>query len=476
MPKRHVDAALAEGVVEFADLVLRLGDGHAVSGNDDDFVGSRENCRRFFGRGAAHGTRFLRACSRRLHLSEGSEQNVGERAVHGLRHVHRENEARRAVERSRHDEQLAVEHESHGRGRESGVGVQQRDHRRHVGAADGDDHQHAENQRDDHHRRIEVHVVGMQHQHHRDSDSDRQEAQVDDVLSFIGDGALRQDLHQLARRHQAAGDGERAQDDLERQHAHHEFRDVGRAQVELGRADQRDAERAESVAEGGPLRHGGHGDAAQRDSDDGAEHESDGDPLVIDDALVEERANDGQQHARFAREDATARGGRRTQPLERQDEQRRRNDVEDLDDVFTTDEAGHGLGALLTLNILSMRSVMMKPPTMLLVAATMAMVPSIVAKRLLPFARENDRAHHGDSVERVGERHERRVEKRGDPPDHLESDERGEHEDIQTGNQVSLQIKTSYDEFTTEARRTRRISIHFSCFYFRFSVISVSPW
>ena len=43
---------------------------------------------------------------------------------------------------------LLFEHESHRRGRKSGVGVQQRDHRRHVRAADGDDQQHAEQQRD----------------------------------------------------------------------------------------------------------------------------------------------------------------------------------------------------------------------------------------------------------------------------------------------------------------------------------------
>ena len=166
------------------------------------------------------------------------------------------------------------------------------------------------------------------------------------------------------------------------------------------------------MAERGPLRDGGHGDAAQRHADDGAEHQGDGDPLVIDDALVEERADDGQQHAGFAGEDAAARGGRRAQPLERQDEQRRRNDVEDFNDVFTTHEVGHGLGALLTLNILSMRSVMMNPPTMLLVAATMAMVPRMVASWLLPLAREDDGAHHGDGVERVGERHQRRVQQR----------------------------------------------------------------
>ena len=299
-----------------------------------------------------------------------------------------------------------------------------------------------------------------------------EEAEVDEVLSFVGDGALRQDLLQLARGHQAAGEGERAEDDLERQHAHHELRDVGRAQVELGGADQRDAERAEGVAERGPLRNGGHGHIAERHADDGAQHQGDGDPLVIDDAVVEERADDGQQHARFAGEDAAARGGRRAQPLERQDEQRRRNKVENFNDVFAAREVGHGFWVLLDLNILSMRSVMMKPPTMLLVAATMAMVPSIVARRALAFTREDDRADHGDGVERVGERHQRRVQQRRDPPDHLESDERGEHEDVQTGNQVCLhKSMPPYDQFTTETRSAQRNSI---LFLFGFSVISVS--
>ena len=45
------------------------------------------------------------------------------------------------------DQQLVVQREPHGAGRKAGVGVQQRDHRGHVGAADGDDQQHAEQQR-----------------------------------------------------------------------------------------------------------------------------------------------------------------------------------------------------------------------------------------------------------------------------------------------------------------------------------------
>ena len=221
MPNVHVDAAFGEGVVEFADFVLGLGDGHAVSGNDDDFVGGGENCRRLLRAWrcapvAASCAPAAVAC----YLAEGAEEHVGERAVHGLRHDDGEDEAGGAVERAGDDQQLAVEHESHGRGGKSGVGVQQRDDGGHVGAADGNDHHHAEDQRDDDHRR-ETGTCGSGCSTSSTAmhDGDGQQAEVDEVLSFIGDGALRQDFLQLAGGHQAAGEGERAEDDLQREHA-----------------------------------------------------------------------------------------------------------------------------------------------------------------------------------------------------------------------------------------------------------------
>src|ERR1035441_2599765 len=57
------------------------------------------------------------------------------------------------------------------------------------------------------------------------------------------------------------------------------------------------------------------------------------------------------------------------------------DDVGDFNDVFG--RWRHGFCVRLDLNILSMRSVMMNPPTALLVAATMATVPSTVASVLL---------------------------------------------------------------------------------------------
>src|SRR5262249_46498049 len=52
--KLHVHAALGERIVEFAHFVLRLRDGHTVTGNDDNFVGGGKNSSGFFGAGAAH--------------------------------------------------------------------------------------------------------------------------------------------------------------------------------------------------------------------------------------------------------------------------------------------------------------------------------------------------------------------------------------------------------------------------------------
>src|SRR5579859_6280364 len=158
---------------------------------------------------------------------------------------------------------------------------------------------------------------------------------------------------------------------------------TGGAQVKLRRAHQCDAQRAERVAERGPLRHRGHRDAAQRDADGRAEHQADGDPPVIDDAFVQQRSGDGQQHSDFAGPDATAGGDGRTQPFKRENEKGGGDQIGNFKDVFAREHDGYGFLGPLALNIFSIRSVIMKPPTMLLVAAMMAMVPRILA--MLPL-------------------------------------------------------------------------------------------
>ena len=52
------------------------------------------------------------------------------------------------------------------------------------------------------------------------------------------------------------------------------------------------------------------------------------DQLVVDDAVVQQGAADRQHHAHFARPDAVARGGRRTHPLQRENEQHARDEIQ----------------------------------------------------------------------------------------------------------------------------------------------------
>src|ERR1700677_3392119 len=147
----YVHAAFAERVVKFADFVLSLRDGHAVAGDDDDFARGSEERGGFFGRRAVHGTSLFGGGARDLFLAERAEEHVGEGAIHRFGHVYGEDEAGGAVERAGDDEQFAIENETHGRGGEAGVGIQQGNYGGHIGATDGNDHEDAEDQRDDKH-------------------------------------------------------------------------------------------------------------------------------------------------------------------------------------------------------------------------------------------------------------------------------------------------------------------------------------
>src|ERR1700694_3723728 len=233
----------------------------------------------------------------------------------------------------------------------------------------------------------------MQDQSYSDRQSAGEQHKVDEVLAFVSQRPLRQNFLQLAGSHQAPGYGQAAENDLEGQDRHHEAGDIGGAQVKLGRADQRHAERAISMTERGSLWYRRHLHPPKRHADDGAEHKRDGDKPVVDDAVVQQRAADRQQHADFARPDAMAGRGRRAHPLQREDEQYARDEIQKLNNDLASCEIGchywltdlaAGLAAgRLDLNIFNMRSVIRKPPTMLLVAATTAMNPKTAESVLL---------------------------------------------------------------------------------------------
>ena len=145
-----VDAALLEEVRELAHVVLRLRDRHPVARDDDDLARERELHGDVVGSRRANGAAVVgsRLPDARLHLAERAEEDVGDRAVHRLRHQQREQRARGADEHPGDDEHRRVEHEAGRRRGEAGERVQERDHDRHVRAADREHEHHAEDQRE----------------------------------------------------------------------------------------------------------------------------------------------------------------------------------------------------------------------------------------------------------------------------------------------------------------------------------------
>ena len=93
---------------------------------------------------------FAAAGARRRGLAaEAAEDDRDEGAVHRLAHDVGQDRAGRADQRAGDDQRRIAEREADAGGGPARIGVQHRDHDRHVGAADRDDQQHAERQRDD---------------------------------------------------------------------------------------------------------------------------------------------------------------------------------------------------------------------------------------------------------------------------------------------------------------------------------------
>ena len=137
----HVYATARQEFEHFLQLVLRLRDSHSIARNDDYIARRIQDLRGFFRAGGMHGLGFAGGRRADLQLSEGSEQDVGERPVHRAAHDNGQNESGRAVQRARHNQQLVVQHESHRGRRQSRVGIQQRDDGGHVRPADRYDKQ-----------------------------------------------------------------------------------------------------------------------------------------------------------------------------------------------------------------------------------------------------------------------------------------------------------------------------------------------
>ena len=108
--------------------------------------------------------------------TEVREQHVGQRAVHGLGHELREQRAGRAHHRAGDDHGGVVEHEAFEGHGQAGERVVQRDDHGHVGAADGQRHGDAEQQRQPEDQR-DVQRIRAVVQDHDDAHAERAQEQ-----------------------------------------------------------------------------------------------------------------------------------------------------------------------------------------------------------------------------------------------------------------------------------------------------------
>ena len=161
--------------------------------------------------------------------------------------------------------------------------------------------------------------------------------------------------------------------------------------------DQGDGAAAEPVVERDHLRHLGHLDPLRRErSDQRADNQAADDDAPVSDALLGQGGGDGDRHTDGGQAVAPAGRGRVGAELDPVDEQGEGDDVEQADDgpgrIERCDRnhlvsppsalSDSGFFFFLVPNISSMRSVTMKPPTMLTVPNTIAMKP-ITSSRVL---------------------------------------------------------------------------------------------
>src|SRR4030095_17019757 len=131
---------------------------------------------------------------------------------------------------------------------------------------------------------------------------------------------------------------------------------------------------AERVRDRGALRHRGERHPRQRHADRESHEHGSRDPGPAHDAGRQERAEDRERHRDDTREHALARGLRVVHPVQRKDEQRRSDEVGALDQP----EAHGFLSSPGFPKRRSMRSVIRKPLTMLVIEAASAIAPSSV--------------------------------------------------------------------------------------------------
>ena len=212
--KVHFTAVILQKLGELFNHVLRLRYRHAIARNDRHVGGGLKNVI-----GVFHRDRLDLALNHRLLIGDtgkAREQHVRERPVHRFTHDLGKDDARGTHQRARDNQRIVVDRKTRRTSRQARVGVQQRDHHRHVCTTDGDHRHDAEYQSQSNDHIEPVGVSWIHAEHHRATNDAQYHEGVDDLLAREGDCTTSDGLGKLAVGHQRTGEGHAT--DQNRQH------------------------------------------------------------------------------------------------------------------------------------------------------------------------------------------------------------------------------------------------------------------
>ncbi|GEM_PF-3787311 len=336
----HLDVLAFEQVGQLLNLLLGLGDRHAVAWGNDHLVRVGEHDRDVVSLDRLHAALDLHPFL--LRRAESAEEDVRDRAVHRPRHLEREQRTCGADNDARDDHCIvgSREREPVERDGEPGEGIVHRDHDRHVGSTDRECHKEPEPEREAEEQR-EIHGDGerdpgqVPEDEHTGHDGEGQDRHVDDLLTLEGDRPLPHPALELQERDEAPCKRNRSNE------ATNDSEGTGSGGGGAEERDSRDPGRcasAHAIVERDHLGHIGHRDAFRRDV---AEAPADDDRKCYQGEVGEvrgkERDERRDQHRGAGPDNPAPSSERVAHPLQADDEEKDCRNVDRVDRVGEVD-------------------------------------------------------------------------------------------------------------------------------------------
>src|SRR5690606_15965446 len=186
--------------------------------------------------------------------AELAEDHIADRTVHGFGHHQRQQGTGRADHGTGNDHRRVLQHETFEGNGQTGEGVVQRDHHRHIGTADRGGQQYAQQQCEDeeqrYHREGDDAVDAGNDDVRTQGQRAEEEYRVDQLLRWQADNAVHATV-ELGPGDQRAGQRYRTDQTTEyREHGYHHAMGLGIAGEQLGRSNCRGRTATHTIVQG----------------------------------------------------------------------------------------------------------------------------------------------------------------------------------------------------------------------------------